>query len=723
MKKHITKNLLILPFALALVASCSGKKAASPTSFKLSGLSAITADSATVPGGVVLMGSNGTDRFTAGIRATDLASFSLDLPVGTWNFSAIAWQGAAPLTGATQCGLSTTTVEGTSMVVSLTLSAANCQQAAFASAASLSTIDTQKFKTLSINSCLNPMEKLENDICDGSDVAERSDLPGESMSFRVVVSSGSSFGAAISPLSSNCYNLNGVPTGDLSSGLVDTPLTLPFGGSINMPLRIIGYESPNCFAEDISAVYPVIGGLQGTEGVYRTVFSGNAENLVLNIADNLIGVLGSPFLEAVQTSQITLPFPSCGSNCFPTTSYLSTPKRWAAARDTAHSLYGSPTGKDSDDFGADLISNSSLTLTTGAGFLTISSLPGIPDKIDVFATVAPGGDPLIVSCAPPSDPSPAMLNISYDPAAHSLAAIESAILGSLDCDSFVDVTLGADDTGILAGMGSIIPIVSAGAYSAKEREIGTLRSIAHTYIGPLGAIFAKNGLSTFTQLCSAAPSRFTHSLPTGRTVEVQLSDASMSATLPTFPTNMGGQFEKKISISFDGTPTESFYFNCVNNKGIGSHVEKETKNGESYIEQVFWDTTPTEQWVESVSYYENINTTDTRREYVLSHLSGNTIKFWKMEGDSAFLEKFVASVDIAGATLYAQDSTSLATNNINFVANANDESYSLDGAYNGLGTVITVNPPTTINLIFDSSIDSFLAEDPSNPTDVWDLNL
>lgn len=727
MNKHILKNLLILPFALALMASCSGKKAASPTSFKLSGLSAITADSATVPGGVVLMGSNGTDKFTAGIRPSDLASFSLDLPSGNWNFSAIAWQGAAPMTGATQCGLSTTTIEGASMVVSLTLSAANCQLAAFASAGAFSLGSPNFFKTLTINSCLNPVGKTVGDICDGSDVADKSDIPGESLSFRVQVSSGSTFGAALPPLSSACYNISGLPTLDLISGVVDTPLTLPFGGSINMPLRLIGYEKPDCPIDDVSAIYPVVGGFQGAEGVYRTVDSTLAEKLFVSIADNLVGFLGSPFLQGYLSSEINLPLPSCGKECFNTLdNSRNIQNLWSQTRDAAWDLYGSPNGTNAYDFEPDTFSPGTETITSDlGGAFTLTTLPGRQEDIELmfFNNGTPGVAPA-VSCSPGAFPSQGTINVTFDPGRQNIQDIVNVLSTEHSCQNTVIATFGAEGGGEIFAPSMLMPMVTNGAYIAKRREHGRLHSTSYTLIGPLGAILAKNGVPTFSQLCAAPAFYFTHTLATGEAIGIEYSTPSASAALPIFPGSTAGQFEKKIMIYFDGVAEEAFYFNCSANLGMGAVVDKENENGKSYIEQTFWNATMTELWSESVSYSEDVNNFESWRRYTLSHLSGGTLKLWSLSGDSSFQNKFVSTIDIPTSNLYAQDSfMSGGGASIDFSLDANDVQYTIgNGGYVGPSGIFTAEPPMP-NLILDTTVDGFLAEDPYAPSLVWDLSF
>lgn len=724
MKKHISKNLLILPFALALMASCSGKKAASPTSFKLSGLSAITADSATVPGGVVLMGSNGTDKFTAGIRPSDLTSFSLDLPVGSWNFSAIAWQGAAPMTGATQCGLSTTTIEGTSMVVSLTLSAANCQQSAFASPAAFSLGSPNFFKTLTINSCLNPVGKTIGDICDGSDLAQKSDLPGESMSFRVQVSSGSSFGAALPPLNSACYNISGLPTNQLISGVVNTPLTLPYGGSINMPLRIVGYEKPNCPIEDISGIYPVEGGFQGTMGVDRTVDTSLAEQLFVSIADNFVGVTGSPFLNGHTTAQMTLPFPSCGNTCFDTPdNSRNNTELWLSTRDAAWSLFGSPDGRNSYDFEPDTISPGSMSIFNVGGEISFTTLPNNGSSIEFFYYDTPGA-PTSVLCTPGFPPSQGQVEITYDSTTYTFSEVVTAMNAQPNCADTVMVTLVADGSGTISGGSVLQPTITAGAYIAKRRELGSLKSAIQTLVGPVGAALAKNGISTFAQLCSAPTSGYSLNLPTGEVVDIQLSNATPSAVYPSFPSSPAGQFEKKVLIIFNGQPEEAFYFNCSINTGLGAVVDREIDGSDSYIEQVFWDIGATDLWVEKVSYSEEPSQGRSWREYQSAHIAGDIVKIWGMGTDLTFSHKFVSYVDLFNSKVFAQNSTFLADTNPDFVSGANDDEHDLTtGSYIGMGPLNTMNPTYVTPLLFDTTLDSFINEDPLAPFGVWDLSF
>lgn len=734
MNKSPSKHVMLIPlFVMLTLVGCGGKKASSPTSFKLSGLSALAANGSSVPGGLVLMGTNGTDRFTAAIGPSEISTFQLDLPAGSWNFSAIAWQGVDPLTGATQCGLSAAKVEGDSMVVSLNLSTPDCQRPEFASPESISqTTHLGSFKQLTLNSCLNPMGKSADKICDGTDVATRSDLPGESLSFRLQVSSGSSFGATLRPLTSKCYNLD-VIGGNILKGEFVTNLRIPHGGTINMPMRILGYESFDCRAEDLAAVYPITGGLHGLGGVERTTFTENIEisdSILLSIADNFVGTIGSPFLDGLRNHGLDLPFASCGANCFNTTDNTQRGDLWSATRDAVWSLFGSPDGRNSFDFEPGTTSPGSVTFSTSQNpdvGIIFTTTPGTATAININS-LSSLGQSLAISCSSGSAPSEGMLNISYDEAATLMSAIVMMINSEPSCSTLLQASLINEGTGSLPTAVTLQPTFTQGPYIPKRRELGSLRSAAHTLIGPVGAVFAKNGITTFTQMCNAGNLSYSLPFPSGEIVKIDLLDATSLATFPPFPSSIAGRFEKKVLISFNSRPEEAIYFNCNANKGLGAVVDREVSSEGSYIEQTFWDVRAAEMWTEKVSYseYQNdMGLSESWRSFQSAQISAGIVKLWNISGSSNFQQKFASYVDNTVDSVYIKDSQMLSPSDPLFLTANNDLKYAIStGEFFPNSTTNNVTEiPYQPGLIQDTSSDIFFQEDPLNPANVWDFTF
>lgn len=390
--------------------SCGNKKL-SETEFAIVGLSAVTASQA-ASAGLVLVGQSAEHRFTVGLTSAQASSYSMELPNGQWTFMAIAWEEAEVMTGVTRCAFaSNVDLTGGSSSVSLNLSAAECANPAISSADSR---DGTLFKTLSINSCLNPVGKANNIECNGA--AGLNSLPGDSQSFRLRIPGGSTFAGALLSLTSECINYAD-PTVSMSSGLFSSGLRIPAGGSFPLPIDIIGYEEiGDCPINDGGIVYPVRGGMHTLTnglngfGIGRDI-SYDAGSIMLTIADNYVGVMGSPFLNAHINNEILLPFAHCGNNCFATNDNTPQSGGWAFSRDGSWNLFGSHHGKNSHDFDyilsngtASILGNEGSTITMQASVtenivVSFNSFPGNTVNASCFVdnTLIPPTNSLIVN--------------------------------------------------------------------------------------------------------------------------------------------------------------------------------------------------------------------------------------------------------------------------------------------------------------------------------------
>jgi hypothetical protein len=200
----------LICLSLLLLWSCSAQRPVD-TSFSIVSMgSHANLLASDVPGGLVLMGRSADKNFSAGLAPSQVASFGLELPVGQWEFFAIAWMGPNVMGGPSKCAYASVNLQGGSATIDMTLATATCQQPNFASNSAIDP-NVQQFKSLLLNSCLNPIGKDPSSICDGSDLANLSNIPGESFSARVSIRGESNFGQSLPSLTTqSCFNLQGL---------------------------------------------------------------------------------------------------------------------------------------------------------------------------------------------------------------------------------------------------------------------------------------------------------------------------------------------------------------------------------------------------------------------------------------------------------------------------------------------------------------------------------
>lgn len=124
------KLIVMFLLATSLAVSCAGKKGKTNSSFKLT-LGGIS--SAYVSGGLMLYGKmlNGPSRFGKKVDAS--GTVSLELNNGSWEFFAIAWDGASDMQVASvlRCGKAAGVFAGGDATVSLNLDNATCNDSIF----------------------------------------------------------------------------------------------------------------------------------------------------------------------------------------------------------------------------------------------------------------------------------------------------------------------------------------------------------------------------------------------------------------------------------------------------------------------------------------------------------------------------------------------------------------------------------------------------------------
>lgn len=243
---------LLLFFILIFSIGCAKKEAQTKLTVSIS---AITG-SALFPGGLVVAGKSNTGKsFVRKVPANDI--LELNLPNGSWSFSAIGWDGPAIFEGDSFCDLqSNITLEGFEVALSFATTKAKCTSPFFGGTQVADT--TNGFFPLQFNSCIGLEKHL---LEEGSQAAEpggdcdggHGPLPGEAVSFTIEIP--------------DVMNLNGSPTNlgtsllsscqdGASSGQLNTSLRIPFGSSVfGLPFIIKSHSSAGCSGTINTYVY------------------------------------------------------------------------------------------------------------------------------------------------------------------------------------------------------------------------------------------------------------------------------------------------------------------------------------------------------------------------------------------------------------------------------------------------------------------------------------
>lgn len=233
---------LLIILVLLLSVSCSGKKP-SKTSFKLE----MTNQGLNSAGGLVIFGKEQKGGRFARIVSSE--SVQVEIPKGTWNFGAIAWDGTAgmPISGlvicASQNGVS---IDADEVTVNLTLNNGHCFDPAFS---------TDEGKLITPNEAKSFTPQFCEDDISGLvipcvyDPLDPTQTPRKGFvgSFRIAIPGGSSFSSegAGDVLESVCFNPS---TGqDVTSTFNLSNINLPsIVSNLGLPLHIDAYLGAEC---------------------------------------------------------------------------------------------------------------------------------------------------------------------------------------------------------------------------------------------------------------------------------------------------------------------------------------------------------------------------------------------------------------------------------------------------------------------------------------------
>src|SRR5690606_31791231 len=257
-----------------------------------------------------------------------------------------AWlgDGSDVLTGKVRCALTTAEIGSSETSISMNLTNATCALAEFSNAGAQDTSTYPgevTFKSLELSSCLNPIG-VTTGMCDGTTLERKQ---GESTSLRLVIPGVSTFGVTLPNLVTGCRNLP-----SMNSSVFATNYRLPAGGSlVKLPSAILGYEKIGCIEE--TNTYRMPDGLSGVEGVSRLITTSTTTNHTMIVADNYVGVTGSPFHMAQANNKIILPNINCGGTCLNAgPGPVNYNKDFDQMRDRIWRLFGSPDLTDSKDY-------------------------------------------------------------------------------------------------------------------------------------------------------------------------------------------------------------------------------------------------------------------------------------------------------------------------------------------------------------------------------------
>lgn len=684
------KSLLTLSFTLFLLAACGGKKA--QTSFSLNAGALLNGSNPL--GGAVITGSNGTDKFSVGLNASQVSNFSIDLPQGNWNFYAVAWfddLGQGAMSGKTRCGISQAQIQGSNVSIELSLTNENCAAGVFGP---VSTKDTTTyagetaFKRVYLNSCNNPVGYPA--LCDSSTIEA---IPGESVSFQFVIPGYSSFGANPSSLSSVCLN----PFVH-NQGLFYSEVRLPLVNNLGpIPVLLKGYEKRNCIDPD--ATYNFSGDIAGFSAVDRSVTANTPTYYTLTFPDNYVGKTGSPFIDAHNLGKIKLPIMNCGGTCY-STSNKSVDYSFAKdeVREGVWSLFGTNDGRDSYNFSP-----------SAQAFLSIFNAMGGQIDLTADSSLGSKGNNIrlnVVSTGASGNTATATCNSANRTIAifakDDVMPVNVATAVNASCAGFISASIANGSAGQFSA-GTFWFSGGADTFNNQgRRQEGSITDLKHILFGAIGAVLYTNNIQTWTQLCSANGS-YSYQLPND-SLTISLSTPSASAIHPRFAANNSATYERKLVFNINGQNEEALFFNCLHGDAsnedyaVGTYISYKNDDRLEYV-QTSWDVTTTNaEWFErSIQQTESGNTI---WRYDLFYHSGtaDNWSYWAMAGSTQFNSyRRVAATAAAGSIFASAYDTGSSTDTITAFLTGGQIEWSLSsGAYIS-NSVNNTSEPSTIN--------------------------
>lgn len=681
------KTLTTLSFLLFLLTACGGKKA--QTSFSLNAGALFSGS--TPAGGAVIVGKSGANKFSAGLTAAQVATFSIDLPQGDWQFYAVAWlddSAEGPMSGKARCGISQAQVQGNNVSIDLTLTNETCALETFGPASTRDTVSyagETTFKKVYLNSCNNPIGYPG--LCDSSSIEA---IPGESVSLKFVLPGHSNFGVTPPSLGSSCIN---PVTHD--QGLFYTNVRLPLANNLGpIPVVLQGYEKLNCVDPD--ATYSFSGDIPGLNAVDRSITANATTSYTLTFADNYIGKTGSPFIDAQNNGKIKLPVITCGGTCYSTTNNSID---YSFAKDEVRegiwSLFGTGNQKESNNYLPS--SEAFYVMVNGTGgqvtINTVSSLGSKGNNILLnVSSGGPSGDTVSVTCNSTLKTIDIVATDDVTPAT-VLTAINA------NCAGFLTATIVNPSNGGL--FNAITANFTGGADSFNNqgrRAEGSVTDIKHILFGAIGAVLYANNIQTWTQLCSANGS-YSYQLPNDSII-ISLSSPSASALHPLFSANTAANFERKLVVNINGQNEEALFFNCLDGAGnedhaVGTYISYKNDSRLEHV-QTSWDlTNANAEWVErAIQQTESGNTMWRYDLFKGSGVGGDNWSYWSMSASTQYASyRRVAGSSAAGSIYASSFDTFTPTSAVALFSSGSQTEWSLSsGNYLSSGNNTTLEP-------------------------------
>ncbi|MFZ8932533.1 MAG: hypothetical protein ACO2ZP_01360, partial [Bacteriovoracaceae bacterium] len=240
-------------FIFLLLLSCGGKKEKSTqTKFKFSAGAAISQG---YLGGVVVMGKSATNSFQMVIpnAASDV---EVNIPDGVWDFTIIGWDdfnlelgNTGPMTGSIKCDRSSLTINGeVESILNVNFSSTKCSEVDI----NQNNVFFSSQASLTLHPCFS--------VTSGETACSGDKLDyGVGLSYKIRLPSIDNTGVPNSlstSLSSPCYSQTYDSTTPNLTNLYTkssfpTDITMPAGGTMEMPFEILSYEGLNCSGDPI----------------------------------------------------------------------------------------------------------------------------------------------------------------------------------------------------------------------------------------------------------------------------------------------------------------------------------------------------------------------------------------------------------------------------------------------------------------------------------------
>lgn len=691
-------NKIIFFTLILILSSCSKKETGTPAKLKLLS-SAITAG-LTTAGGALITGKSSTgDAFQMGLQLGSEAT-DIELSPGSWEFSAITWEnenGHGPMTGTNRCALTSANIEGEEVVVNLNLSPATCADSHFSSSTNLT---GNQFNKLRIVACHN----FEG-VSDSSSTACQNPLNmGSNLSYRIMFKGKNlANNTDLSSLASAC-----ISPSVLSTSEYITFNKLPLNSNGNFPFLILAYEDLNCEQDDLEATYLFQGGGLQVGGISESdslIFSGpSVEQTTFFMADNYVGTANNTFansgmLPPHQDFNYRYDDPiqsSAGGNSYENT------------REQFLNIVG-PTNMIPQ---WTLGSKAKATFQTNVMVETTNTTSAYNG---MMFNVTDGGAECAVSSTLTT--SPLAVNITFCAQIDSIPTfpktedIVSAINNALTSGGLAgEFTVTNLDPGTTVSSATITTQTLDYGWDPESpwrRDTGKYGEIASALYGHLGAILAKAGYET----CSEIPTTGSTTFQINQNDIVEFKFSTGKIPMSEWMDSAGSYpamnvFEKRVAFVEEGQIKEFYEFNCTGNVLAGFYRSNHIDSQEDYRIEAYWDAQTSTTLKFEYLVFDKRNETGNNYErrqwsYLQNSSDSDYFELWlarnynNISGANNTGDVYVVKVDGSNVHTSSRNYTAaeLSTEPIDFATNTpNTQKYNHDGSIAG-ATGHSVLPP------------------------------